>query len=105
MSKHDSLLAYRITCLFFGIRDWLRPPARVLDSIPLESGSTVVDYGCGSGGHSIAAARSVGPSGKVYAVDISPHAIARVKSLASRKHLSHIESILTNRETGLPDSS
>ena len=105
MSKHESLLAFRITCLFFVIRDMFRPPARVLDSIPLESGSTVVDYGCGSGGHSIAAARTVGPSGKVYALDISPHAIARVKSLASRKHLSNIETMLTNCDTGLPDSS
>lgn len=105
MSQPDSLLAFRITCLFFVIRDLFRPPARVLESIPLEPGSTIVDYGCGSGGHSIAAARSVGPSGKVYALDISPHAIARVKSLTSRNHLSNIETILTKRDTGLPDSS
>jgi ubiquinone/menaquinone biosynthesis C-methylase UbiE len=105
MSKHDSLLAFRITCLFFVIRDLFRPPARVLDSIPLELGSTVVDYGCGSGGHSIAAARSVGSSGKVHALDMSPYAVARAKSLASRGRLSNLETILTNRETGLPDSS
>lgn len=105
MSMHDSFLAFRITCMFFVIRDLFRPPARILDSIPLESGSTVVDYGCGSGGHSIAAARSVGSSGKVYALDISPYAIARVKSLASRNHLSNLKAVLTNCETGLPDGS
>ena len=58
---------------------WLEPPDRrrtqdpeiVWERAGLRSGETVVEVGAGSGYFALSAARRVGPSGRVYAVDIS----------------------------------
>lgn len=43
----------------------------------------------------------VGPSGKVYALDINPVAIEMVQHLISIKQLKNVETILTDYNTGL----
>ncbi len=66
-------------------RDEYQQPERVLDALELEPGEAIADIGAGSGYFAIRLARRVGPSGKVYAVDISPdmvrHLNARVRDL------------------------
>jgi ubiquinone/menaquinone biosynthesis C-methylase UbiE len=47
----------------------------------------------------------VGPSGKVYALDINPVAIEMVRHLTSIKQLKNIETILSDYDTGLPSAS
>lgn len=47
----------------------------------------------------------VGPSGKIYALDINPVAIEMVRHLVSIKHLENIETILSDYDTGLPGGS
>ncbi|AKB30574.1 SAM-dependent methyltransferase [Methanosarcina siciliae C2J] len=47
----------------------------------------------------------VGPSGKVYALDINPVAVEMVRHLASIKQLKNIETILSDYDTGLPGGS
>jgi ubiquinone/menaquinone biosynthesis C-methylase UbiE len=71
----------------------------------IRPGAYVLDYGCGPGNYTIAAAELVGPSGKVYAVDIHPHAICEVQNKANIKGLRNVQTILTDCNTKLPDSS
>ncbi len=76
----------------FRIRDWLRPPARILMQAGFKTGMTVLDFGCGPGGFS-AAARLVGNQGRVYAMDIHPLAIRAVRSSAARNGLDNIQTL------------
>ena len=64
-----------------------------------------LDYGCGTGWFTIPAAKMVGDSGKVYALDCIPRHISMVQEKASKEGLSNIETILSEMNTGLPDES
>ena len=68
-------------------------------------GQTVLDFGCGSGYFTVAAAKTVGESGKVYALDIHPLAIQAVKKKVTKENLSNVTTILSDRDTGLSDES
>jgi ubiquinone/menaquinone biosynthesis C-methylase UbiE len=64
----------------------------------------VLDFGCGPGSYSIAAAEMVGRSGRVYALDINPLTIKEVQNIASKKKLLNIVTILSDCKTGLEDN-
>jgi ubiquinone/menaquinone biosynthesis C-methylase UbiE len=92
----QSNLGFRLMSLKFRIRDWLRPPIRILQEAGVRAGMTVLDFGCGPGGFSLAAAGLVGPEGHVYALDIHPLAIRSVQCVAARRGSSNIQTILGN---------
>ncbi len=69
-----------------------QPDRNVLELGVLES-KTVADLGAGSGAYSIAAARRVGNSGKVYAVDVQKELLPRVSDLAKNAGLSNVHVI------------
>ena len=71
----------------------------------LEKGQVVLEYGCGIGSYTIPAAQIVGDEGSVYALDIHPLAIASVSKRSTREKLTNIKTILSDRDTGLPDES
>ena len=71
----------------------------------VREGQTVLDFGCGSGHFTIAAAKIVGESGKVYALDIHPLAIKAVDKKVAREKLTNVTAILSDKDTGLPDQS
>jgi ubiquinone/menaquinone biosynthesis C-methylase UbiE len=75
-------LAYDLALrLFWGRReDAYRE--RVLQLAGVRSGDAVLDVGCGTGTLAIAAARRVGPGGKVAGVDASAQMIARAERKA-----------------------
>ena len=83
--------------LEFRLRDWLQPPTDILQAAGLLPGMTVLDFGCGPGGFALAAARLVGPSGCVYAVDINPLALQTVQKTADKRGYSHIHTIHGSR--------
>jgi ubiquinone/menaquinone biosynthesis C-methylase UbiE len=68
-------------------RSWYNPDM-VLKN--LASGMTFVDIGSGEGFFSILAAKKVGASGRVYAVDIDPSGIDKLKNTAEREKLTNI---------------
>ncbi len=70
-------------------RSWYTPE-QVLKDAGLASGMVFVDIGCGEGFFSLLAAKVVGESGVVYAVDSDAQAIKRLKAEAERQHLSNI---------------
>ncbi len=98
-------LDFKLTLLWFGLRDLFTPPERTLDEVEITTGLRVLDYGCGSGSFTLVAAERVGPSGKVYAADINPLALTHVRAVASKKGLGNIETIHTDWATGLEDGA
>ncbi|MFC1957915.1 methyltransferase domain-containing protein [Chloroflexota bacterium] len=90
-------------------REWLRENTlAVLRKVGVSMGQTVLDYGCGSGIFTIPAAQIVGQEGKVYAFEVRPHALERVREEAGNKGLGNIETVLLDRAmltTGLPGES
>ena len=101
-----SNFSFKAMPLVLRIRDIFRPTHKVLSEVDIiKPGAHVLDYGCGPGNYTIAAAELVGPSGKVYAVDIHAHAISEVQNKADIKGLRNVQTILTDCNTKLPDSS
>jgi len=98
-------LGFRFMTLAFKIRDFLRPRREVVKEVSIKEGFHVLDYGCGPGSYVTVVAELVGKSGKIYALDINPLAIKMVKKIAAKKQLSNVETILSDRKTGLPDNS
>ena len=79
--------------------------SRRLQRSGIRAGQTVLDFGCGSGHFTTAAARMVGDSAKVYALDVHPLAIEAVKRKAAKEGLANVTTILSDRDTRLPDES
>ncbi|HIH96761.1 MAG TPA: class I SAM-dependent methyltransferase [Thermoplasmata archaeon] len=73
----------------------------------LKRGQKVLEVGCGPGFFTIPAAKIVGEEeGFVYAVDVHPLAIERVKEKIEKEGIKNVEPILANAsDTGLPDQS
>jgi ubiquinone/menaquinone biosynthesis C-methylase UbiE len=90
---------------FFKVRDIIKSPMIKIEKADIKSGDIVLDYGCGPGSFTLAAAEVVASSGKVYAADINPLAVKKVKKVASRKGLKNIETIQTECKTGLENNS
>lgn len=68
------------------IRRLLENPEKLLGRL-IGPGMTVLDVGCAMGFFSLPAARIVGPSGKVIAVDIQPKMISALRRRAKRRGL------------------
>jgi len=86
---------------FYGFMDL----GKQLRKSGVREGQTVLDFGCGSGHFTIAAARIVGEKGKVYAQDIHPLAIRAVEKQVAKEKLSNVTTILSDRAITLPDQS
>jgi ubiquinone/menaquinone biosynthesis C-methylase UbiE len=66
-----------------------------MDILGISAGKSVADIGAGSGWFTVRAARRVGPSGTVYAVDINPEAISYIDHRARSESLANVKTILS----------
>lgn len=73
-------------------------PEEIIKELSLNEGMLVADFGAGAGFYSISAARLVGSSGRVYALDIRKEMLEVVRSKAKQNHLLNIEAIWANLE-------
>lgn len=73
-------------------------PARALSHAHLKAGMTIADLGAGSGFLSILAARTVGPTGVVYAVDILKENLRAVRSQAAMFGLPNLVTVWADLE-------
>ena len=105
MDKPKSNFDFKLMSLTYKFRDFFLPRMNILKEVGIKPGFTVLDYGCGPGSYVIGTAELVGKSGKIYALDIHPLAIQKVRNIASRKRLTNVETIHSNCKTGLPDNS
>ncbi len=103
--RAQSNVGFQMMAAMFWFRDLFCPPERIVEEAGIDEGASVLDYGCGPGGHALAAARMAGPKGKVYALDIHPLAIRTVQSKARKQGLENLEFIQSDCATGLPDAS
>ena len=60
----------------------------------LKKGEVVLDLGCGAGFDAFLASRQVGPSGKVYGVDMTEEMIKKAKSNAAKNNINNVEFLL-----------
>jgi cyclopropane fatty-acyl-phospholipid synthase-like methyltransferase len=82
--------------------DWLtRPeraaeeqPEKALDALKLKPGMVVADIGAGVGYMSLRMAKRVGPSGKVYANDLQPEMLARLRENAAKAKIANVITVL-----------
>jgi ubiquinone/menaquinone biosynthesis C-methylase UbiE len=105
MAKGQSGFEFKAMSLMFRVRDLLRPRQDILADAGIGTGAGVLDFGCGPGGYVLPLARLVGPSGRIWALDINPAAIETVKGIIAKHGLANVKTILSDGPTGLPDSS
>jgi tRNA A58 N-methylase Trm61 len=82
--------------------DWLvRPereaeeqPEKALDALNLKPGMVVADIGAGVGYMSLRLARRVGPSGKVYANDLQPEMLDRLRQNAAKAGITNVVTVV-----------
>jgi ubiquinone/menaquinone biosynthesis C-methylase UbiE len=84
-------------------------PKEILKQLDVSLGSTVADFGCGSGFFSLAFAQAVGEEGKTYSFDILPSALESVESKAKMAGINNIIPQRANLEkkggSKLPENS
>jgi ubiquinone/menaquinone biosynthesis C-methylase UbiE len=84
-------------------REWEENPNEALDLLNLKKGQTVADVGSGVGYLTLRIARRVGPTGKVYGVDVQKEMLDRLKQNAAKAKLTNIETVLgTETDPMLP---
>jgi len=66
---------------------------RVIETLNLRPGDTAADVGCGDGFYTIPLARFLGPSGKVFAEDISDAELIKLKEHLTNEGLKNVEVI------------
>lgn len=69
-------------------------PEAALAAIGVQKGMNVADIGAGTGYFSIRIAKRVGPTGRVYANDIQPEMLDRLREKSEREGLTNIETVL-----------
>ncbi|MFL6212064.1 MAG: class I SAM-dependent methyltransferase [Pyrinomonadaceae bacterium] len=67
---------------------------RVLDVLQIKEGTNVADIGAGSGWFTVRAARRVGPTGAVYAVEINQDYLKHIAARATEEKLTNIRTVL-----------
>jgi ubiquinone/menaquinone biosynthesis C-methylase UbiE len=102
---HGDAAAY-IAALEDPARDAWQKPHEVIDALRLREGEQVADIGAGSGYFALRFARHVGPSGRVYAVDISKEMLAHLEAQAKAASVSNVRAVLAPPDDPLlPDAS
>ena len=82
----------------------IRNPYKLLKAAGLKPGHKVLEIGCGPGAFTIPAAGIVGKNGFIYAVDIHPLAIKRVREKIAESGIENIKPVLTDAShTGISD--
>lgn len=87
-------------------RDAWQKPDEAVDSLKLQAGDVVADIGTGSGYFVPYLSRSVGSSGRVYAIDIQPEMLAFVQRKIAELEISNVTPVLSQEaDTRLPPES
>lgn len=93
-------------CLSQPNREQWQPPNKIMDIAGVRSGMIVGEVGAGQGYLTFPLAERVGPTGKVYANDISKYSLRRIESRKKNENINNIEIILGEIEDPLfPESN
>jgi ubiquinone/menaquinone biosynthesis C-methylase UbiE len=78
-----------------------QPPEALLEAIGVTPGLRLADVGCGPGFYALPAARLVGPSGSVHALDVQEPMLTRVRERVAAEGLGNVHPALS-QESQLP---
>lgn len=79
--------------------------ARLREVLALRPGTSVADVGAGNGQLTLALAREVGPTGRVFATEIDSARVAALRAAVEKDNLRNVVTVqATPRETGLPSA-
>jgi len=79
--------------------------ARVFELLDIESGDVVADVGAGDGKWSIVVAEQVGPEGRVYATEVDPDDLKKIRDRVEREGATNVIVVEGQTDsTGLPDA-
>jgi ubiquinone/menaquinone biosynthesis C-methylase UbiE len=73
-------------------------PEKNIEQLALKKDQIVADFGAGSGAYTLAAAKALKGSGKVYAVDIQKDLLARLENTCRDAHVNNVSFIWGNME-------
>lgn len=86
-----------------GEREKEEAPEEALAAMGVRKGMTVADVGAGTGYFTIRLARRVGPTGRVFANDVQPEMLDRIRQRSASEGLNNIETVLgTEADPKLP---
>ena len=71
---------------------------RMLEAAGIRAGTEVLDVAAGAGGQTLAAARRVGPAGRVLATDTSPTILTFAAKAAAQAGLTNVETLEADAE-------
>lgn len=74
-------------------------PSEILAYAGFQKGWTIADFGCGNGFYPVAAAKVVGETGMVYAIDERNESLEATSSAAKHERLKNIYTIRHDLET------
>jgi predicted methyltransferase len=80
--------------------EWMKPD-EVVKLLALKQGDVVADIGAGSGYFARRFATSVGPNGKVYAVDIDAEILGYLKDRAEKENLANLVTVVSKEDDPL----
>lgn len=87
-------------------RDEYQKPHEVIMALDLKEGERIADIGAGSGYFAFRIAQHLGPSGRVYAVDINPDMIIHMNRVIRDRGITNVTTILAPPDDPLlPDHS
>lgn len=83
-----------------------QPPEKVMDTVGIETGMTVAEFGAGRGRYAVQVAARLGDKGKMYAEDIDAGSLESLQSRCERDGINNVETILgTVTDPKLPTGS
>jgi ubiquinone/menaquinone biosynthesis C-methylase UbiE len=65
--------------------EWQPRMAPLLEGADIQTGCSIIDYGCGPGGLAIELARRAGPDGMVHGLDLNTDMVERARARAERE--------------------
>jgi len=86
-------------------RDAWQQPEKVVQSLAIKPGDRIADLGSGGGYFTFRLSRAVGPTGRVYAVDVDKDLLEDLAERAKKDGYGNIEKVLAKYEDpSLPES-
>jgi ubiquinone/menaquinone biosynthesis C-methylase UbiE len=106
MSLHDRVEFWFISFIHDKLYSLSMNPKKLLLPAGLKEGDYVLEVGCGPGFFTLPSAEIVGDKGFIYAIDINPFAIRKVKKKIAKAGVKNVKAMIVDvTETTLKDSS